>query len=117
MNEKNKYRLTLLIHKKNQTYLGQSSDSVLVGEKWRIIANLEIEVNRLVREGGELVAETELVGAVFGCGKGEAVILLFHLFVKRCAIWIFQTAVHIIVTTSYYLAMQKIKGRIFNYLV
>lgn len=32
-------------------YLGESSDSVLIGKEWRVIANLEVKVNRFVREG------------------------------------------------------------------
>lgn len=51
-------------------------------------------------ESGELIAEAELVGAIFGCCKGKAVILLFHLLVECSPIWILQTTVHIIVATS-----------------
>lgn len=53
-----------------------------------------------MRESGELVAEAELVGAIFRCREGKAIILLFHLFVEGSSIWVLQTAVHIIVATS-----------------
>lgn len=33
------------------TYLGESSDSVLIGKEWRVITDLEVKVNRFVREG------------------------------------------------------------------
>lgn len=89
------------------TYLGKSGDSVLVGEQRRVVTDLEVEVNGLVREGGELVAEAELVRPVLGCCEGETVVLLFHFLVQRCAIWVLQTTVHIIVTTGYNLGTQK----------
>lgn len=82
-------------------YLGESSDSVLIGEEWRVIPNLKVKVNCLVCEGGELVAETELEGAVLGCCEGKAVILLLHLLVESCSIWVLQTTVHIIMATGH----------------
>lgn len=81
-------------------YLGESSDSILIREEWRVIANLEIKVNRLVCEGGKLITEAEFVGAVFRCCKGKAVILLLHFLVQGCPIRVLQTTVHIIMTTS-----------------
>lgn len=81
-------------------YLGESSDSVLIGKEWRVIANLEVKVNRFVREGWELIAEAELVGAIFGCCEGKAVVLLLHLLVESSSIWVLQTTVHIVVATS-----------------
>lgn len=82
-------------------YLGKSSDSVLIGEEWRVIPNLKVKVNCLVCEGGELVAETELEGAVLGCCEGKAVILLLHLLVESGSIWVLQTTVHIIMATGH----------------
>lgn len=81
-------------------YLGESSHSILIGEEWRVIANLEIKVNCLVSEGGKLITEAEFVGAVLGCCKCKAVILLLHFLVQGCSIRVLQTTVHIIMTTS-----------------
>lgn len=81
-------------------YLGESSNSILIGKKWRVITNLEIKVDRLVGEGGKLITEAEFVGAVFRCCKGKAVILLLHFLVQGRPIRILQTTVHIIMTTS-----------------
>lgn len=91
-------------------YLGESSDPVLIGEEWRIIAHLEIKVNRLVREGGKLITEAEFVGAVFRRCKGEAVILLLHFLVQGRPIRVLQTTVHIIMTTSDHLENQGISN-------
>lgn len=91
-------------------HLSESSDSVLIGEEGRVITDLEIKVNGLVREGGELVAEAELVGAIFGCCEGKTVILLFHLFVQCSAVWVLQAAVYIIVATGYNLKLQRTLG-------
>lgn len=88
-------------------YLGESSDSVFIGKEWRVIANLEVKVNRLVCEGGELITEAELVGAILGCCKGKAVILLLHLFVECSAIWVLQPTVHIIMATGDHLGKHK----------
>lgn len=91
-------------------YLSKSSDSVLIGEKWRVIANLEVKVNCLMGEGGELIAEAEFVGAVLGCCEGKAVILLLHLLIECCAIWVLQTAVHIVMTTGHHLGIESTEG-------
>lgn len=53
-----------------------------------------------MREGGELIAEAELVGAIFGCCEGKAVILLLHLLVECGSIWVLQTTIDIIVAAS-----------------
>lgn len=53
-----------------------------------------------MREGGELIAEAELVGAIFGCCEGKAVILLLHLLVECGSIWVLQTTIDIIMATS-----------------
>lgn len=37
-------------HAQTNTHLGESSDSVLIGEEWGVIADLEVEVNCLVSE-------------------------------------------------------------------
>lgn len=81
-------------------HLGQSSDPVLIGEKWRILSNLKIEVDGLVREGGKLIAEAELVCSILGSREGKAVILLLHFFVKNSTICILQTTVNIVMPTS-----------------
>lgn len=88
-------------------YLGESSDSILIGEEWRVITNLKIKVNRLVCEGGKFVTEAEFIGAIFSRCKGKAVILLFHFLVQSCPIWVLQTAVHIIMAPSHHLENQK----------
>lgn len=85
------------------THLSKSSESVLIGEEWRVVANLEVKVNRLVCEGGKFIAEAELVGAIFSCCEGKAVILFLHLLVECSAIWILQTTVHIIMAASHHL--------------
>ena len=95
---------------RNKAHLGESSDSVLIGEKRRIIPNLEVKVNCLVREGGELIAEAELVGPVLGCCKRKTVILLLHFLVECSAIRVLQTTVHVIVATGYYLRIQRTEG-------
>lgn len=82
------------------THLSKRSDSVLIGKEWRVIANLEVKVNRLVCEGGKFIAEAELVGAILSCCECKAVILLLHLLVESSPVWIFQTTVHIIMTTG-----------------
>lgn len=84
----------------NTAYLGESSDSVLIGKERRVVTDLEVKVNRFVRERGELVAEAELVGAIFRCCEGKAIILLLHLFVECSSVWVLQTTIHIIVPTS-----------------
>lgn len=97
-----------------RAHLGQSSDSVLVGKERRVIANLEVKVNRLVCEGGELITEAELVGAVLGCCKGKTVILLLHLLVEYGAVWVLQTTVHIIMTASDHLGRPKENRQLIN---
>lgn len=77
-------------------YLCEGGDSVFVGEKRGIVSHLEVKVDSLVCEGGELVTEAKLVGAVLGGGEGEAVILLLHLLVEHGAVGVLQTTVHII---------------------
>lgn len=61
-------------------------------------------------EGGELIAEAEFVGAVLGCCEGKAVILLLHLFIECCAIWVLQAAVHIVMTTGHHLGIESTEG-------
>lgn len=90
-------------HTQGRAHLGESSHSVLIGEEWGVIADLEVKVNCLVCEGGELITEAELVGAILGCCEGKAVILLLHLLVERTAIWIFYTTVHIVMATGHHL--------------
>lgn len=97
-----------LLHPNTHTaHLGESSDSVLIGEEWRVIADLEVKVNRLVCEGGELITEAELVGAILGCCEGKAVILLLHLLVERGALWVLQTTVHIVMAPGHHLGKHK----------
>lgn len=102
------------VYTHNQTNLGESSDSVLIGEEWRIIADLEVKINRLVCEGGELITEAELVGAILGCCEGKAVILLLHLLVECGAVWVLQTTVNVIMATSYHLGNRKGRRTIYS---
>lgn len=101
----------LYVAQNTNAHLGESSDSVLIGKEWRVIANLEVKINGLVCEGGELVTEAELVGAVLGCCEGEAVVLLLHLFVECGAIWVLQTTVHVIMAASHNLGKQQQQTR------
>lgn len=91
-------------------HLSESSDSVLIWEEWRVIANLEVKVHSLVCKGGEFVAEAEPVGAILGCCEGKAVILLLHLFVECNAFWVLQTTVHVIMATGNHLKFQCALG-------
>ena len=100
-------QISLYYTSPHTAYLGESSDSVLIGEEWRVIPNLKVKVNCLVCEGGELIAETELEGAVLGCCEGKAVILLLHLLVESCSIWVLQTTVHIIMATGHNLEKNR----------
>lgn len=95
-------------------YLGESSDPILIGEEWRVIADLEVKVNRLVCEGGELITEAELVGAILGCCEGKTVILLLHLLVECSSIWVLQTTVHIIMATGHHLGKHKDRRPIYS---
>lgn len=96
------------------THLSESSDSVLIGEEWRVIANLEVKVNCLVCEGREFIAEAELVGAILSSCKGKAVILLLHFFIQCSAIWVLQTTVYIIMATSHNLEKYKTRKDIYS---
>lgn len=99
-----------------KAYLSESSDSVLIWEEWRVIANLEVKVHSLVCKGGEFVAEAEPVGAILGCCEGKAVILLLHLFVECNAFWVLQTTVHVIMATGNHLGKQKQEEHIFTHI-
>lgn len=58
---------------------------------------MKVKVDRLVCEGGELIAEAELVRSISRCSKCETIILLFHFFIQNCAVRIFQATVNIVV--------------------
>ena len=77
-----------------------------------LLANLEVEVDDLVGEGGELVAETELVDACLVRCPGEAVVLLLHVFVQRLSVWSREFHVHIVLTPCDHLRKQKKKYKI-----
>ena len=51
-----------------------------------------------MREGGELVAEAELVDTRLVRGPGEAVVLLLHVFVQRLSVRSREFHVHVVVT-------------------
>lgn len=53
------------------TYHGHGSDVLDPGLQWPLLPDLEVEVDDLVSERGELVAEAELVGALGVGGPGE----------------------------------------------
>lgn len=57
----------------------------------------ELQVDRFVCVGGELVAKADLVNALHTCGVGEAVILLFLLVIQDVVSRISNKAVHVIV--------------------
>ena len=67
-------------------------------EQRLLLANLEVEVDDLVGEGGELVAETELVDACLVRCPGEAVVRLLHVFVQRLSVRSREFHVHVVVT-------------------
>lgn len=56
----------------------------------------ELKVHRLVREGGELVAEADLVDARHSGGVREAVVLLLLLIVQDIVLGICDEAVHVV---------------------
>lgn len=58
---------------------------------------MEVEIDSLVCERGELVAEAELVRPIPGGSERETVILLLHFFVQDCTVRILQTTVNIVV--------------------
>lgn len=87
-------------------HLCEGGDSVLVGEEGRIISDLKVKVYSLVGECGEFVAETKLEGAVLGGCKCEAVILLFHLFIKHSSVRVLQAAVDIVMPPGNDLKLQ-----------
>lgn len=58
---------------------------------------MKVKVDSLMCEGGELIAEAELVRAIFRSSKRETVILLLHFFVQNCTVRILETTVNIIV--------------------
>ena len=72
-----------------------------------LLADLEVEVDDLVGEGGELVAEAELVDARLVWCPGEAVVLLLHVFVQRLSVWSREFHVHIVLTPCDHLRKQK----------
>ena len=90
------------------THLSEGGDPVLVGEQRGVLADLEVKVDRLVSEGGELVAEAELVGSVLGRSVRETVVLFLHLLVENRALWVFQATVHIVMSTRHNLTDTQI---------
>lgn len=91
-------------------HLCESSDSVLIRKQWGVFPNLEVKVDRLVRERRKLVTEAKLEGAIFGGGERETVILLLHLLVEHGPIGVLQTAINIIMTPSHHLKFQCTLG-------
>lgn len=71
---------------------------VLLIKQWLLLADLEVEVDHFVGEGGELVAEAELVDACLVRGPGEAVILLLDVLVQRLSVGRRQFHVDIVLT-------------------
>lgn len=59
----------------------------------------EVQVDRFVRVGGELVSEADLVDSRHGGGVGEAVILLLLLIVQQIVFRAGHEAVHVIVAS------------------
>lgn len=59
----------------------------------------ELQVDRLVCESGELIAEADLVDAIHSCGVREAVILLLVLNIQDVVLRICDEAVHVIVSS------------------
>lgn len=57
----------------------------------------ELQVHRFMREGGELVAEADLVDALHSCGVREVVVLLLLLIIQDITLRICDEAVHVIV--------------------
>ena len=71
-------------------------------------ADLEVKVHDLVREAGKLVAEAEVVGALFRGVEIKGVILFSLSLVEYAVIWAVHGNVHIEIASRYYL--EKING-------
>lgn len=83
------------------THLGESCDSVPhVWENRGFIAHLKVKVDGLVREGGKLITEAELIHALNLSPVREAVILLLGFPVDGVSQGVLHVAVNIIVTSS-----------------
>ena len=81
-------------------------------EQRLLLADLEVEVDDLVGEGGELVAEAELVDARLVWCPGEAVVLLLHVFVQRLSVRSREFHVHIVLTPCDHLGKENKKYKI-----
>ncbi len=64
-----------------------------------LVADLEVEVDDLVREGGELVAEAEAVLALLVRRPREAVVLFLRVFVQGLTVRPRQLHVHVIIAS------------------
>jgi hypothetical protein len=83
------------------THLSESRDPVPhVWENGGLVTHLEVKVDGLMREGGELITEAKPVDALGLCLVREAVILLLGLPVDDVAPGVFHIAVHIVVASS-----------------
>lgn len=83
---------------------------VLLIKQRLLLANLEVEVDHLVGEGGELIAEAELVDAGLVRGPGEAVVLLLYVLVQRLSVRRRQLHVDIVLTPRDHLQCNGIKN-------
>lgn len=83
------------------THLSESCDPIPhVWENGGLITHLEVKVDSLVRESGELVTEAEPVNTLDLRLVREAVILLLGLPVDDIAHGVFHIAVHIVVASG-----------------
>lgn len=89
-------------------HLSESRDPVPhVWENGGLVTHLEVKVDGLMREGGELITEAKPVDALGLCLVREAVILLLGLPVDDVAPGVFHIAVHIVVASSDNLVIQR----------
>lgn len=83
------------------THLSESCDPIPhVWENGGLVTHLEVKVDSLVREGGELVTEAEPINALGLRLVREAVVLLLGLPVDDVAHGVFHIAVHVVVASS-----------------
>ena len=83
------------------THLGEGRDPVPhVWEDGGLIAHLEVKVDGLVREGGELIAEAKLINALDLGPVRETVVLLLGFPVDGLSQGVLHVAVHVIVASG-----------------